>query len=463
MKQEIGKRKVGRYSRLPEGGVNIFAEVKAMRKAAEAGGTEIWNLSIGQPVGSALLIARFMNVLATMLDNEDVHGYQDNGAPGVTAFFKALRKSHIPIAKIANRISGAATILPSNTVREGIDLLSFLLGVMSIDTDKESQWEKECPDFAEGFVQHHVRIGLPDANVKYLPLPGTKPAFEYIILACRNSFGDNMEVMSMSEPGYPTPATMCEYLGIPHKTFPLTAENQFLPTDHLEVCDLMMMNYPNNPSGQIATLEFWYMICDFCEKNGIRLFNDAAYAKLAPEENVLLSEVAVDYPDLSWAESYSSSKMGCNLTGHRVGAVVGSTDFVGDIATIKGNCDSGFYAPAAVGVLAVLRYAPEKIKEYWQTFQRRQELFFGIATKYGMQPVVKPKSTFFNWWELPKKAFGVNIEDSKHFNELVISNTGLIGVHLHPECIRYAVVEDIETPEFIAAIESGFEKADVKY
>ena len=72
-------------------------------------------------------------------------------------------------------------------------------------------------------------------------------------------------------------------------------------------------------------------------------------------KRVTLAEVAVDYADLSWAEAYTAAKLIGNGTGWHVGAMVGSSDFIGDIKEVKGKTDAGFVAPMAAGVIAGLK------------------------------------------------------------------------------------------------------------
>lgn len=422
--------RTGRVTRLPKGGQNIFGEVKGMRTAVESTGADIWPMSIGQPVGPALRIAKVFIAAASLMPFEDIDGYQDNGAPGVTKFFDEIFRGG-PEAK------------------DSIDLIKRLLP----DFDLHSL--EKCPDFAREFSQAHSGVDLGVfRGLDYVPIPGIKPILGYVISACQPR-----KVATMSFPGYPTPAYQCGRLGVEHQALPLTSENNFLvsPDDVDSDVDLIMVNYPNNPTGQISTEGYWHDLCSFCETYGKRLFNDGAYNMLAPSEHSPLKNIAIHYPGLSWAESDSESKMGANFTGHRVGAIVGSDDFVGDIKIIKGNSDSGFYAPAAVGAIIVLRYAMEEIMRYRQIFQRRQKLFCKIALSHGMRPVVDPKGTFFNLWETPKRAFGQDIRDSKHFNEVTVHHTGLLAVHIAPECIRYAVVADIENEGFTRAIEIAFE------
>ena len=103
-----------------------------------------------------------------------------------------------------------------------------------------------------------------------------------------------------------------------------------------------MMNYPHNPSGQIAQEDWLREVCQFCSDRDIRLFNDAAYIILSHgPESATLSQVALDFPDLSWAEAFTAAKLIGNGTGWHVGAMVGSPDFIGDIKEVKGKTDTG--------------------------------------------------------------------------------------------------------------------------
>ena len=78
----------------------------------------------------------------------------------------------------------------------------------------------------------------------------------------------------------------------------------------------------------------------------IRLFNDAAYCVLShTPDSSTLTEVAPDFPDLSWAEGFTAAKLIGNGTGWHVGAMTGSPDFIGDIKEVKGKTDAGFVAP----------------------------------------------------------------------------------------------------------------------
>jgi LL-diaminopimelate aminotransferase len=240
-------------------------------------------------------------------------------------------------------------------------------------------------------------------------------------------------------------------------------ENQFRfkPADIKKGTKLLMVNYPHNPTGQIATRGWWQEICKYCETNDIRIFNDNPYYILShKKESCALTEAATDFPGLSWAEAFSASKVISNGTGWRIGAMVGSPDFIGDIATIKGNTDSGFAAPMAVGVLNAIENDKEGVATYRILYNRRIKILTDILSRNGMRLAIEPGAGFFTLWRRPDSAFGQTIRDAEHFNYLMIEKTGVVGVHFEPY-IRYSVTGDIEAMADV--IEKAFVAAKIGY
>lgn len=391
-----------RASRLPAGGRNLFQEIKAKCAEVARSGKVIRKLTIGQPSGSALLSAKRAAAEAVMSNAEAMHEYQDNGSPGV-------------------------------------------------------------PDFAKRFVQAHVGFPLKD-DMAVLPIPGIKPMLGVVLKACRFEAGNSVRVGFMTKPGYPTPADQGRYMGFDGYSLPLSPENhlRFHSGEIVHGTELLMLNYPHNPSGQIATRDYWHMICGYCSVNNIRLFNDAAYIRLSHnQESCSLASVACAYKDLSWAEAFSGSKLG-NFTGWRVGAIVGSPDFVGDITTIKGNEDSGFVAFAAAGVLHAVEHDQESIEDCRRTYKAKIDVLIGTLQGFGMQLAVEPGAGFFTLWKRPDGAFGRRITSAEQFNWLMVDEpkVGIAGVHFDPY-IRYSVTGPVD--EWIGDITAAFEKANISY
>ena len=388
-------------SRLPEGGVNLFQSIKAVSTEAESRGIELIRLSIGQPQGPALESARRAASEAVLSESESMHEYQDNGSPGVR-------------------------------------------------------------DFAKRFVRSHLRVP-PGENVDYLPIPGIKPMLGLIPLAS-GAAEKPLSIATTTKPGYPTPRDWAAtYLKQNVYEVPLNPENafRFSPSDLPPGTDLVMMNYPHNPTGQIATYKWLAELCQYAQDHNIRLFNDAAYIALSHnQDSRALAESAIMFSRLSWAEAFSASKLIGNGTGWRVGAIVGSPDFVKDIGTIKGNTDSGFAAPMAAGALHSVENDREGIEANRQIYERRLRILGQILTANGMQPAVEPGAGFFTLWKSPRTAFREEMRDARHFNFTMIEKTGIVGVHFNPY-IRYAVCADVEG--FADKIDAAFKKASVSY
>jgi LL-diaminopimelate aminotransferase len=391
-----------RRSRLGPGGENVLQTIRAKRAEAEGKGKQLIDLSIGEPKGPALLSARLAAAAAIMSGEEAMHAYQYNASPGV-------------------------------------------------------------PDFAPRFIGAHVHGPLPSHDQDYLPIPGIKPMLGLLPLACGGA-EQRITVATMTSPGYPIPADWCNYHPlVDHYALPLTAGNafHFAVTDVAPGTDLIMMNYPHNPSGQVATRHWLEQLCQVCSARNIRLFNDAAYAVLSYDPaSVTLSEVAPGYPELSWAEAFTAAKLIGNGTGWHVGAMVGSADFIGDLKVVKGKTDTGFVAPMAAGVVAAFEQDQASIAQYREMYRARLGRLIDILTRHGMRLALEPAAGFFTLWLIPTRAFGMAVDSAAHFNGMMIEETGLVGVHF-PGYVRYAVCADIDA--MAPAIEQAFKRAQVSY
>ena len=239
-----------RESKLPQGGKNLFDLIREWSGEAEEAGKTLIKLSIGQPAGPALKSASLAASKAVMSPEEAMHEYQERSCSGV-------------------------------------------------------------PSFPQRFAQFHVHRSLADEDVAYIPIAGIKSSLEHVIRACGGiaTVATLERVAMMTDPGYPTPRVQCEYQGVPVQELPLNPLNsfRFSPIDIWSGVGLVMCNFPNNPSGQIATRQFWQELCAHCEKYNIRLVDDEAYIALSHvDESCSLADVAPDFPHLSWAAAYSA-------------------------------------------------------------------------------------------------------------------------------------------------------------
>ena len=352
--------------------------------------------------------------------------------------------------------------------------------------------------FAEGMIELHGRIKLEEwGQLKGLPIPGIKTTGALVPLACGMHLPDaerraSFKVVS-NLPAYDVIGTWSNhYLASERIVWPLaTEDNMRLNMDRLkdalkekgvERADLIYVIRPGNPAAVGATEEEWQDLIGFCIENNTRLVNDAAYVGLAEGNHVPLADVAKDYPELEWLEMYSVSKSFSD-PGARLGAVVGSKDFVDDLSMIKGNTESGTvpYVMAAYGEFFKDRKkARASLSRRGKMYKDRVDFLVPKLESAGFRPACRTEAGFFTLWKVPKKVLGTVLsEDPKTkdlpaheaFNRLVITETGIVGVHFMgpvlngtaEPLIRYAVCTDVLDPEFSKRFEEQLGRLDLEY
>jgi aspartate/methionine/tyrosine aminotransferase len=235
---------------------------------------------------------------------------------------------------------------------------------------------------------------------------------------------------------------------------------------------------PGNPASRGASEAEWRAVIELCLARGARLVNDGAYTTLAaPGAHTPLAAVAVQYPDLEWAELYSVSKAFSD-PGARLGAMVGSREFVEDFVLIKGNTESG-PVPSMMTAYAELMsdaaLAKRILDETYATYRARLDYLVPALKAAGLRPACETDAGFFTLWLTPDEAFGVDlwaeaekrgIPRSEVYNRMVIERTGIVGVHFtSPDAsfVRYAVCTDVLDPAFQARFAAGMAEAAPRY
>src|SRR6266404_3039774 len=193
---------------------------------------------------------------------------------------------------------------------------------------------------AAGFMKKVFNVTL-DADKEVNHAIGSKPALAMIPAAFINP-GD---VTLMTVPGYPVAGTHTKYFGGDVYRLPLREENGFypdlagIPADIRSRAKLLVLNYPNSPTGAVATRDFYRQVIDFARTNQVVVVQDAAHILLT-YDSAPLSFLQVEGAKDVGVEIHSMSK-GFNMIGWRMGFVAGHAKLVQAFADIKDNCDSG--------------------------------------------------------------------------------------------------------------------------
>ena len=211
---------------------------------------------------------------------------------------------------------------------------------------------KGAPELREAFAHWYDRMfGVQlDPQSEIMPLIGSKEGIMHIAMTYLNA-GDRVLVPN---PGYPTYTSAVTLAGGVATPYTLTAENGWLPD--LESLDtqgvkMMIINYPQMPTGATATLEQLAAIVAFCRKNSILLLNDNPYCFIRNAEPVSLLQVEGAKDVAMELNSLSKSH---NMAGWRVGMLAASQSRITEILRFKSNMDSGMFLPLQLAAATAL-------------------------------------------------------------------------------------------------------------
>ena len=214
----------------------------------------------------------------------------------------------------------------------------------------------------------------------------------------------------MTTPGYPVFGTHAKYYGGKVYNMPLLEKKHFLPdldavpVDILAKAKVMVLNYPNNPTGASATPEFFAKVVAFAKKNNIVVIHDAAYAALVFQDKPLSFLATPGAVDVG-VELHSASKM-FNMTGWRCGFVVGNPLLVKAYGDVKDNTDSGQFLAIQHAVAEGL-LNPSFTKRIVSKYSRRMTGLVRTLKSLGFK-ARKPKGSFFLYTKAPKAAVKKN-------------------------------------------------------
>jgi len=264
----------------------------------------------------------------------------------------------------------------------------------------------------------------PDTNI--IHSIGSKSALS-ILPTCFINPGD---VALMTIPGYNIFATHTRYLGGEVFNLPLTEDNHYLPdlnaipNEIVERAKVLVLNYPNNPTGASAPLEFYRDAIAWARQNEIIIIQDAAYSALV-YDGVYRSIFQVPEAMENCIEVHSLSKS-FNMTGWRMGWVCGNPLIIKAYGDVKNNTDSGqFLAIQKAAALAL--YTPQITDKIMKKYSRRMHLLMGALSELGFI-VSMPKGSFFLYTKAPRSA--KRGSEITHFSNAEDFSQWLIREHL---------------------------------
>ncbi|WP_020473322.1 LL-diaminopimelate aminotransferase [Zavarzinella formosa] len=270
---------------------------------------------------------------------------------------------------------------------------------------------------AAEFMLRHFGVKL-DPVTEVCHCIGSKPAYAMLPAVFINP-GD---ITLMTVPGYPVAGTHTRYYGGEVHRLPLLEQNNFfpdldgIPEDVRRRAKLMVLNYPNSPTGRVATKDFYKRVIEFAHKNQIVIVQDAAHIMLSYEGEPL-SFLQIDGAKEVGVEVHSMSK-GFNMIGWRLGWVCGHPKIVQAYADVKDNSDSGQFMAIQNAAATALRTPaiPEQVRE---KYRRRLTKLVAALQKVGFQCTM-PGGTYFLYAKSPTGAVGRTFANAEEASQYLI-------------------------------------------
>ena len=253
-----------------------------------------------------------------------------------------------------------------------------------------------------------------DYRSEVLPLLGSKEGLMHICQTFLN-VGDKVLVPN---PGYPTYSAAVKLSGGVMVTYSLNKETGFLPDFEaieaagLEGVKMMLVNYPNMPTGQTPTPELFEKLVEFGAKHNILIIHDNPYSFVRNPQpmSILQVEGAMEV-----AMELNSLSKGHSMAGWRVGAIFAKKEWIDAILCFKSNMDSGMFYPVQAAAETALGLGDEWFKELNDIYYAREKQGYELLDALGCT-YRKGQAGLFIWAELPESYEG----DSFQFSDEVM-------------------------------------------
>lgn len=303
-------------------------------------------------------------------------------------------------------------------------------------------------DVARQYMAENFGISLAENEI--LPSIGTKSALGYLALALINPG----EIVLTTAPGYPVFATHASYLGGKIYPLPLRPENHYLPdfstipSEILQQAKVLHLNYPNNPTGVLASAAFFQKAIDFAKKYGLAVINDAAYGGLHDEKAPPISLLSIPGAMDCALELHSCSKTFA-MTGWRMGWVCGNTLLLRAYRQIKDCSDSGQFLPIQRAAKWALQ-SPQLRQNAMKRYHARADQLQMVLEKMGFQFPLK-RHPFYLYSSIPKGVGEKIFSSAEDFAQWLLLRHGVLTVPWDEEVpgIRFSMTFS-ENPEAMA-------------
>jgi LL-diaminopimelate aminotransferase len=249
--------------------------------------------------------------------------------------------------------------------------------------------------------QDYYAVNL-DTETQVTPLIGSKEG----IFLLTQAVVDPGDVVLVPNPSYMVYAQAARFALAEPYYFPLLPENGWLPDlasiPHEILCRarLLWLNYPNNPTGAAASLEFFAHAIDFARENDLLVCHDAAYNLVGLDGHHPFSLLQIAGA-ASEAVEFNTLSKAYNMAGWRIGAAIGNPKALQSLRKLLNTLNSGSFRPAIDAAIAALSGDQSWVIERNLVYQRRVDRVMQALRHLGWE-VNKPAGSLYVWFRSPE-------------------------------------------------------------
>lgn len=284
------------------------------------------------------------------------------------------------------------------------------------------------PEFRRAVAEwYQKRFGVTlDPDKEVVSLIGAKEGIAHIALCLI----DKDDVALVPDPGYPVYSTGARLSGGQIYYLPINENNHFLPDlesiprDILRRAKVLWLNYPNNPTGAVAGLDFFQKAVDFAGEHNIAICHDGPYSEVAFDGYRPVSFMQARGAKNAGIEFHSLSKS-YNMTGWRIGMAVGNAPLIDALRRMKSNLDSGIPLAIQHAAITALTGPQTCIDDHNAVYQNRRDRIVQALNRLGLKASL-PKASLYIWAKVPEGYTSVEFSDAllDRVNVVVTPGTG---------------------------------------
>lgn len=291
------------------------------------------------------------------------------------------------------------------------------------------------------FMKRYYNVIIDEPLLQINHCIGAKSALTIIPLA----FISKDDIVISTTPGYEVLANMSKWLNANIYKVKLLKENNYLPNldeipEHIyQKCKIFIINYPNNPTGAVATKKFYNKLISLALKYNFIIVNDNTYGLFSYKSKPLSIFNCKNAYDCA-IEIHSFSKS-FNMTGMRIGFVLGNKQIIDIFKKVKDNIDSGQYIPIQKAAIDAMLNGNDYIKKIKNKYYQRMKKVSKIFNTHKINTSLS-KGTFYLYIRVP-----IVFTSGEEFSKFLLNKCGIFTIpfdEVEP-CVRLSMTFKVKT------------------